>query len=407
MSSPSWSGLSRAAALALGPLVALGLTRFAYALLLPDMRATLGWSLAQAGALNTANAIGFIAGALCASRLGARFGAARVFTAMLLASALSLASMAWAHGAGSFLLLRALGGAATACVFVLGSALAPTTMPHRPATALALYFGGTGVGMVLASGAWTGAALALTTEASWRWSWVLFGAIALVCGGVAGRAAWRLALPMPASAPASAPSPLHRVSPHRLIGPMLVANALYGAGYVGYTTFVIALLEVRGFDVFAKAIVFGAIGAASLIASPFWGPWLERWRGGRGFAAVNLIMVVALCMALASRTPTVVMVSALLFGAAFMAGPTAVAVVARREVPSHALAQAMGALTAAFSIGQALGPYAAGALADATGRLDASLWLGPVLLMGSAGFALLQKRGQRGMTQFRVSSRAP
>lgn len=403
MPSSSWSGFSRAAALALGPLVALGLTRFAYALLLPDMRATLGWNLAQAGALNTANAIGFIAGALCASRLGVRFGAARVFTAMLGVSALSLASMALAHGSGSFLLLRALGGVATACVFVLGSALAPTTMPHRPATALALYFGGTGVGMVLASGAWVGAALAFSAEASWRWSWVFFGAMALVCALVAGKAAWRLTLPTHDPVPL----PLPGASPHRLIAPMLVANALYGAGYVGYTTFVIALLEAWGFDVFAKAVVFGTIGAASLVASPFWGPWLERLRGGRGFAAVNLIMVVALCMALASRVPAVVMGSALLFGAAFMAGPTAVAVVARREVPPHALAQAMGALTAAFSIGQALGPYAAGALADATGRLDASLWLGPVLLLGSAGFALRQKRGRRGMTQFHVSSRVP
>lgn len=403
MSASAWAGLSRAAALALGPLVALGLTRFAYALLLPDMRATLGWSLAQAGALNTANAIGFIAGALCASRLGARFGAARVFTAMLLASAVSLASMALAQGAIGFLLLRMLGGAATACVFVLGSALAPTAMPHRPATALALYFGGTGVGMVLASGAWAGTALVFLPEASWRWSWVLFGAMALVCAAVAGRASWRLVLP----AHVHAPLPAQGVSPHRVIGPMLAANALYGAGYVGYTTFVIALLEERGFEVFAKAMVFGAIGVASLVASPFWGPWLERLRGGRGFAVVNLIVVVALCMALASRAPVVVMASALLFGAAFMAGPTAVAVVARRAVPPHALSQALGALTAAFSIGQALGPYAAGALADGTGRLDASLWLGPVLLLASAGFALLQTRGRQGMTQFPVSSRAP
>jgi hypothetical protein len=44
--------------LAVGPLVAIGLARFAYALLLPAMRADLDWSYAQAGAMNTANAIG-------------------------------------------------------------------------------------------------------------------------------------------------------------------------------------------------------------------------------------------------------------------------------------------------------------------------------------------------------------
>ena len=36
-------------------MVALGFTRFAYALLLPGMQASLHWSLGDAGALNTAN----------------------------------------------------------------------------------------------------------------------------------------------------------------------------------------------------------------------------------------------------------------------------------------------------------------------------------------------------------------
>lgn len=40
--------------LAAGPVVALGFTRFAYALLLPGMRDQLGWSYAAAGGMNTA-----------------------------------------------------------------------------------------------------------------------------------------------------------------------------------------------------------------------------------------------------------------------------------------------------------------------------------------------------------------
>ena len=42
--------LWQAAALALGAAVSLGLSRFAYALLLPPMRADLGWSYLTAGA---------------------------------------------------------------------------------------------------------------------------------------------------------------------------------------------------------------------------------------------------------------------------------------------------------------------------------------------------------------------
>ena len=52
-----------AAGLSLGPAVSNGIARFAYGLLLPAMREDLGWSYAEAGWLNTANAIGYLAGA--------------------------------------------------------------------------------------------------------------------------------------------------------------------------------------------------------------------------------------------------------------------------------------------------------------------------------------------------------
>jgi len=56
------------AALSLGPAVSNSFARFAYALMLPAMRADLGLNYSQAGALNTANAIGYLGGALFAAR---------------------------------------------------------------------------------------------------------------------------------------------------------------------------------------------------------------------------------------------------------------------------------------------------------------------------------------------------
>ena len=56
--------LLAALALALAAAVSLGLARFSYALLLPPMRADLGWSYFTAGAMNTVNAAGYLVGAL-------------------------------------------------------------------------------------------------------------------------------------------------------------------------------------------------------------------------------------------------------------------------------------------------------------------------------------------------------
>ena len=70
-----------ALALSTGAALSLGITRFAYGLLLPTMRADLGWSYTLAGAMNTVNALGYLLGALMTPRLLQRFGAARVLLA--------------------------------------------------------------------------------------------------------------------------------------------------------------------------------------------------------------------------------------------------------------------------------------------------------------------------------------
>jgi predicted MFS family arabinose efflux permease len=70
--------LRRAAAiiliLALAPAIGVGIARFAYSLLLPDMRASLGWSYAAAGFMNAINAAGYLIGALIAARAMRRIG---------------------------------------------------------------------------------------------------------------------------------------------------------------------------------------------------------------------------------------------------------------------------------------------------------------------------------------------
>jgi hypothetical protein len=56
--------LLTALGLSIGAAVALGFSRFAYALLLPPMRDALGLTYVEAGGLNTANAAGYILGAV-------------------------------------------------------------------------------------------------------------------------------------------------------------------------------------------------------------------------------------------------------------------------------------------------------------------------------------------------------
>ena len=70
--------------LAMSPLIALGYSRFAYALLLPAMRSELHWSFTTAGLMNTVNAVGYLVGALGTAWLAARVGQRAAFVLSLI-----------------------------------------------------------------------------------------------------------------------------------------------------------------------------------------------------------------------------------------------------------------------------------------------------------------------------------
>jgi sugar phosphate permease len=75
--------------LSMGPALAIGLARFAHALLLPSMRADLGWSFADSGSMNTANSAEYLIGALVAAHIGRRVGDKAVFPIGLLGAGLT------------------------------------------------------------------------------------------------------------------------------------------------------------------------------------------------------------------------------------------------------------------------------------------------------------------------------
>ena len=131
--------------LSLAPTIGLGIGRFAYALVLPDMRDALGWSYSAAGFMNTINAVGYLAGALLASRMIRRFGLPQTVRWGTLAAVTSLALCAVS---GNFFVLsfaRLLAGVGAAGGFVGGAALAATiaqTRPERANFLLSLFYAG-------------------------------------------------------------------------------------------------------------------------------------------------------------------------------------------------------------------------------------------------------------------------
>jgi predicted MFS family arabinose efflux permease len=374
--------------LAAGAMVALGFTRFAYALLLPPMRAELGWSFTAAGGMNTSNAIGYILGAASAAWWARRFGARAVFTLGITISAVALLGSGLTADYTMLSILRFIGGVFTAMTFVLGSALAARAhsggSQRRSAALVSVYMAGVGLGIVV-SGIVVPAVLEEGGSAAWGTGWLIMGLFAVL---LVAPAVWavRQVPDQPPVPSGTAPLRLGRLTP------LFAWYVLFGAGYVSYMTFVVALLRDQRFGDGQVAVFFVVLGLASVIATlTVWGRVVGRLSRGFAPSLVSMIVAVGVLPVLVMDGFAAALVSAIVFGSSFMAGPTAATVLARRMLPAHGWTSGIALLTVAFSVGQAVGPLVAGALSDLKGGIALGLWLSVALLLVAGLIALTQR----------------
>lgn len=373
--------------LALGVLVTNGFGRFAYGLILPAMRADLGWSYAQAGWLNTANALGYILGAVATMAWVRRLGASRLFAWGLGGTAVAiLATGAWPELWWQSL-WRFLTGFAGALSFSTAGTLAAGLFPgdaRRNALGIAILFGSGGGAAILLSGASVPVLLAGAGDGAWPWAWVMIGGASLLClpmGLWAARATWTGA----SGGAEGAPLPLRRMLPE------LAGYASFGLGYIVYLTFLSAFMVERAASVLDIVLVWVVLGLAITLSPLVWRGVFARHASGRPLALV--LTGIAAGSALPVVWPSLpgMLVSALVFGTSVFMAPGAVTNFARQNLPAASWGKAIGLFTVVFAVAQTVGPYAAGLLGDAAGSIGASLMAAAAVLLAGAAVAARQR----------------
>jgi predicted MFS family arabinose efflux permease len=350
-----------AVALALAAAVSLGLARFSYALLLPPMRAELHWSYFTAGAMNTANAAGYLFGALLAPRWFARHDALRIAAGGGVATAVVLVAHAFAASDAVLYALRTLAGLASAATFVGGGLLATrlsARSPH-PGLVVGLYYGGTGLGIL--------ASTALVPPLPWREAWIALGGVSLACT----LATWGVTRASRALVQ-TRPDPIvaGRVGVSWApMGALLLGYLLFGFGYIGYMTFIVTLLREQGITPAWVAAFYGLLGVGVVASSWLWAGLLQRYRGGQALALLSAILSVATLLPVLSAQPAVVALSCALFGCTFLSVVASTTAFVRHNLPRPAWAPGIGAFTIVFALGQIVGPSLSGHLADGPGGL--------------------------------------
>lgn len=382
--------LATALALSLGAAVALGLSRFSYGLLLPPMRGDLGWSYLLAGAMNTCNALGYFIGALATPALLRRHGVWRVLIAGSVLASVFMLMSGFVSDTTALLLQRICAGIASAFMFIAGGVLAArlgSMHGERAGFIIGLYYGGTGFGIVL-SALLVPAALSSAQQHGaahgWQWAWLALGIACLLASAV-------MALPAKAIGEARLMQGAAQRFAARDFSYSLASYFLFGAGYIGYMTFVVALLKQQGMSPRLITVFYTLLGLAVLASSRIWAGMLDRYRGGQPLAILNALLGAAtLIPALTSAVP-LIFISGLVFGAVFLSVVASTTALVRHNLPPASWSAGISAFTAVFALGQIAGPVMVGWIADGPAGLERGLIASSVALLIGAALAARQK----------------
>jgi len=373
-------------ALAVGGLVAMaaavGVGRFVYTPILPLMVDDLGMTKASAGVLASANFAGYLAGALLAATSMVAGSRRRWLLAGLIASAVTTGAMGLVSSTAAFLLLRFVGGGASAFALVFASALVLDGLTAGARSELsAVHFAGVGVGIAIS--AVLSSALSMF-GGGWRSIWLAGGAVSLLAVG----AVIALVPDRAGAAPASPPR-ARRVD--RRLAAFVTAYGLFGFGYIVTATFLVAIVRDARYDRAFETIVWLVVGLTAAPSVALW-TWISRRIGiGSAFALACVAEAIGVAASVMHTTAAVLLGAALL-GGTFM-GLTALGLIGARRLSSGDPRATLAIMTAAFGVGQIVGPAFAGLVHDATGSFVLPSLAAAVALLLGALLAFLTVAG--------------
>ncbi|MBI3762461.1 MAG: MFS transporter [Chloroflexi bacterium] len=391
--------------LAIGTLVvfgSLGLGRFGYTVILPSMQQGLGLDNTGAGALSTANLIGYITLSAIGGALAARYGPRTVIAAGLALVGVGMIFTGTVTGFASAAIWRALTGLGSGASNVPVMALmAAWFASRRRGLASGVAVAGSSVGLIVV-GPLVPRILSAYGENGWRVSWFVFGGATLALAVFAYsllrnrpaemglRPAGDDAVGDPPAARPSSPAPLDwgRVYRSWTVWHLGLVYVAFGFSYIIYMTFFTkGLIAQGGYSKEAAGSLFMAMGWISLLCGLIWGTVSDVIGRKGALVIVYLIHAVAFGLFAFWPAPPGFTLSAILFGLAAWSIPAIMAATCGDILGPRLAPAALGFITLFFGLGQAVGPSVAGAMADAAGTFTPAFALAAFVALLGAGSA--------------------
>jgi MFS family permease len=249
--------------LALGSLVimtSIGFTRFAYTVIMPEMRRSLGLSYTDMGMIGTVGFAAYLLANLPAGSAVAHFGMRRTIASALGLASAGLFGLALASGFGVAAVANAVVQASSAAANVAGFAIVVPWFPvAQRGRAAGVVVGGAGLGIVLVG--WLVPPLLTADAAGWRHGWMAVGGTTLLVGAITAtclRNHPAAALGQGRGQPgAVAWADLAR---RPTLWVLAFVMGLFGFEYIVFGTFFAANLTAKGWTIGAAGSLWSVVG---------------------------------------------------------------------------------------------------------------------------------------------------
>ncbi len=361
-------------------LAGIGIARFAYTPLLPEIIQQQWFGDSQAAYLGAANLLGYLIGALTAHRLSEHISVRLLMGLCFVAIALSFILCAQPGHFTWFFSWRLIAGIAGAILMVVGPATAISRTPaERRAGVGAFVFMGIGLGAVLSA-----SVVPLLMEVSLSATWLTLGLLSLVVGWIFDHAFRALSnTAVQAVKVSDTANPIAGSGLAILI--VMAAYALDAVGFIPHTVFWIDYLaREQNLGIQSASVQWAVFGIGAVCGPLFAGLMARRLGWHKALVMAFIIKAIAvglplLSIGLASRTLSSFLVGAMVPGiVALTSGRIA------ELVGPAGHKRFWGMATAVFALAQAASGYSMSALYEAWSSYYFLFYIGSIVLAGGA-----------------------
>lgn len=364
----------------------IGLARFAFTPLLPQMHAQAGLGVADGGLLAAINYAGYMSGALLAAWIEDPVWRRRLYTWALPLALVITALMGWSTQFAAWAVSRYVGGLCGAAGMLLGSGLVQGWLIRAGrGPELGLYFIGLGLGIVVSAvGAMGMSGLGWGWGAQWQ-GFALLGLAFLL-------PAWWWRPPVP---PLALKSQAGAAPSRRWMALMVAAYFCAGWGFVINATFTVAIVEKQPLLAGQGPWAWLLVGLAATPAVFVWDR-IARRTGDVGALLIAFgVQIAGVLLPALSHSLAAALLGALLYGATFIGIVSLTLALVGRRSPANP-GKAMARLTLSYGVAQVSAPALTGRMVEASGSFDAALWLtAAVLALGMLALAGVRREDRR------------